>query len=83
METIITEWNTIIRLRDNLWLKIEEPRDERDPKECDVTLHYNNPNLKEDGEEDETDSLNIEYEYHKNEYDNQQEQEDDYDEDDE
>lgn len=69
METIITEWNTIIRLQDNLWLKIEEPKKKQIPVECTVSLHYINPNL--DKKSNEQDSMEIDYIYHKEQYENQ------------
>lgn len=84
METIIGEWNTIIRLKDNLYLRIEEPRDEQDPTECNVTVHYSNPNLEKDQDDiEEEDSMEIDYDYHKQQYEEQKEREredDEYDE---
>lgn len=83
METIIGEWNTIIRLKDNLYLRIEEPRDEQDPTECNVTVHYSNPNLAKDEDESEVeDNFEVDYEYHEGEYKDQQETEDEDDDDD-
>ena len=77
METIITEWNTIIRLKENLWLKIEEPRDETHPTECNITVHYKDPNTDKDDEP--ADDLNIEYQFHQEQYDEMIESEDEDD----
>ena len=57
---MITEWNTVIHLKDNLWLKIEEPKKPKVPKEVEVTLHRGNPN---DDKSEEIETIgNIEYE---------------------
>ena len=77
METIIGEWNTVIRLQDNLYLRIEEPRDEDRPTECSVSLHYKNPNLEKDPDDVAVeDNMEIDYGYHKETYDDEQGTED-------
>lgn len=78
METRIGEWNTIVRLRENLWLKIEEPRDEKEPTECSITVHYRNPDNDSEGNYEEC--LDLDYNYHQETYEEQQEMDDDNDE---
>lgn len=59
METIITEWNTLVHLKDSIWLKIEEPKRPKIPKEVEISLWHGKPDEK--GSE-EMDSNSYDYE---------------------